>query len=381
MSVNYGFRFGIGLTDSSGRPFPLDTSLFTINFYQRTFVKNGDIYQPVISSLGFKLWDESDMDITNKEYIARGLNAALYCPENKNYKISGNYLSNNFQYMSFSIVKWAGSGWQPSSVINASLKKIIVSVAIMSYYLDFNDYNTPIKTKFDDHSTFQILQSFSKELKLYLKLSEAVLDDDYFRIKSSSKTQFFEIESRLEDVQELPNDVVINFGIFLASTRDTYNRNVFSIFDLFGVVGGLFGLMSSIWSFIIGFIATQIMLSSVFKRLYFTNISNSEFEIFQHNKEKQEKLFDRENKEELKNNKNSAIDSKFEDDKSYADLLSKNIKGKKKIKREAHVDDENKLEDIKRTLLSRRKYQASYYHKILKFIPNCLWKYKGIQRK
>ena len=139
--------------------------------------------------------------------------------------------------------------------------------------------------------------------------------------------------------------------------------------------------MSSIWSFIIGFIATLIMLSSVFKRLYFTNISNSEFEIFQHNKEKQDKLFAEENKEELKNNKNSAIDSKFEDDKSYADLLSKNIKGKKKIKREAHVDDENKLEDIKRTLLSVRKYQASYYHKILKFIPNCLWKYKGIQRK
>ena len=65
----------------------------------------------------------------------------------------------------------------------------------------------------------------------------------------------------------------------MASTRDKYERIVFSIFDLFGIVGGLYGLLSSLWGLIIGFIATQIMLSSVFRRLYFTNIfSVNEFE-------------------------------------------------------------------------------------------------------
>ena len=87
---------------------------------------------------------------------------------------------------------------------------------------------------------------------------------------------FFEVENRLDDMQNYSFNSVIDIGIFIASTRDTYSRTVFSIFDLFGAIGGLYGLMSSIWGFIVGFIATHIMLSSVFRRLYFTNILDTD---------------------------------------------------------------------------------------------------------
>ena len=137
-------------------------------------------------------------------------------------------------------------------------------------------FSTPIKQNFDDRNTFYILPSFSKQIKIYLKLSEANLNDDYLRFQESTSTKFFEVENRLEDLQILTLDSVIDIGIFIASTRDTYSRTVFSIFDLFGAIGGLYGLMSSIWGFIVGFIATHIMLSSVFRRLYFTNISNTD---------------------------------------------------------------------------------------------------------
>ena len=112
-----------------------------------------------------------------------------------------------------------------------------------------------------------------------LIVSEADLTDDYLRYDSSTSSQFFEIESRSEDLQVLTRNSVIDIAILMASSRDKYERIVFSIFDLFGIVGGLYGLLSSLWGLIIGFIATQIMLSSVFRRLYFTNIfSVDEFE-------------------------------------------------------------------------------------------------------
>ena len=72
--------------------------------------------------------------------MSRGLNSSLYCPGSKNYKISGNYLSKNYYYLSAKIVKCSGTGWQSSTAIDSALQQIIVSVAVMSSYMDFNDY-------------------------------------------------------------------------------------------------------------------------------------------------------------------------------------------------------------------------------------------------
>ena len=102
--------------------------------------KNGSLYLPVHTPLGYRLWDSSDLSISNTEYLARGLNSSLYCPGSKNYKISGNYLSKSFNYVSAKIIKCIGTGWQSSTAIDSALQQIIVSVAIIGSYMDFNDY-------------------------------------------------------------------------------------------------------------------------------------------------------------------------------------------------------------------------------------------------
>ena len=63
----------------------------------------------------------------------------------------------------------------------------------------------------------------------------------------------------------------IYISILLGPNKDTYTRTVFTIMDLFGKVGGIYGLLQSSCGFFIGFISYQIMLSSVFRRLYFVN--------------------------------------------------------------------------------------------------------------
>ena len=86
-------------------------------------------------------------------------------------------------------------------------------------------------------------------------------------------------------------------------------------------------------------------------------------------------------KKRIENSKDSAINSRFEDDKSFVDLLSKNLKINNRLENDICNNDENELGNIKRILVNRRRYQANFCHKILKFIPNCLWRYKGIQKK
>ena len=46
--------------------------------------------------------------------------------------------------------------------------------------------------------------------------------------------------------------------------------------DLFGNAGGVYGLLQTIWGILVGIVSTQIMLASVFRRLYYTDKINFE---------------------------------------------------------------------------------------------------------
>ena len=53
--ADYGFYFGVALTDIFGKAKPLDPTLFTIEFTQGTTIKLGDYYQFKRTQLGYKL--------------------------------------------------------------------------------------------------------------------------------------------------------------------------------------------------------------------------------------------------------------------------------------------------------------------------------------
>ena len=108
---------------------------------------------------------------------------------------------------------------------------------------------------------------------MYAKLNKANLDDDYLKLKSSEEREFFSVE-RVQNDSTIDNESIFNGSIFIDPNRDFYQRIVFKILDLFGTIGGIFGLLTSAWGFIIEIISVQVMLSSVFRRLYYNNNIN-----------------------------------------------------------------------------------------------------------
>ena len=97
---DYGFAFGVTITDTDGMPLVLDPTYFTLQISENTFIKINGYYTPKYSDLGYKLWDATDMPGMNAEYLARGLSSSMYCPVNKRYRVSGNYMSSNYHYVS-----------------------------------------------------------------------------------------------------------------------------------------------------------------------------------------------------------------------------------------------------------------------------------------
>ena len=106
-------------------------------------------------------------------------------------------------------------------------------------------------------------------MKIYSRLNKVTLDDDYMMIKSAKNQEFFSVDNIRNDIGAFSPDYVAEAVILLDSYRDLYQRNAFTILDLFGIIGGIFGLLTSAFGFLLSMITTQIMLSSVFRRLYY----------------------------------------------------------------------------------------------------------------
>ena len=381
--TNYGFAFGVAFTDAWGNPLTLDPTYFTLSIVQNTVVNDNGVYKIKGTDLGAKLCDSTDFPNLSSQYKSRSLNSALYCPVNKNYKLAGNYLANNYQFIGIFLNRCKGTNWKPTALINSLIPGITANVAILNSYMDFNDYSNPVKSYFDDRASFYLLTAYAKVAKIYAKLNKAVLDDDYLKLKSTTTKEFFSVDRISNDVATFDYDVVAEVGILLDPNRDTYHRTVFTILDLFGTLGGIFGLLTSACGAIIGIMTTQIMLSSVFRRLYYTNKLNFDslaIKIMDRSRKIASVLVEEDKQPDKKNNKSYTTKLKYDDSKSYSDI-------------DVRLDDNNQTSEINKTndefvlhklrtaLKYRKKYQANCVHKWLTFIPSCMWPYKGILKK
>ena len=114
-----------------------------------------------------------------------------------------------------------------------------------------------------------MLANYQKSISIYVKRNKATFNDDYLKIKSATIREFFNVGKIISDLGADSANTVYEASILLDPSKDVYQRSVFTIMDLFGVIGGIYGLLISGWGLLVGIISSQILLSSVFRRLYY----------------------------------------------------------------------------------------------------------------
>ena len=78
-----------------------------------------------------------------------------------------------------------------------------------------------------------------------MKRNKATFDDDYFKLKSAKSEEFFCLNKVISDIGSVDLNTAYEATIYLDPSKDIYQRNVFTIMDLFGVIGGIYGLLIS----------------------------------------------------------------------------------------------------------------------------------------
>ena len=154
----------MGISDSQGQ-------LFYNESYFRFVVVQGNVSRDGLS-LDFngyvvetKEWDSEILQyVTQKEGDDP---SATRCLKHENYTMSGAYASKNYEYLSVNV--WRCSPldnitWASDAEIDANLNGGRLNFVFLNSYVDFDDYDTVIKTYSDERyallNIFHIFRSF-----------------------------------------------------------------------------------------------------------------------------------------------------------------------------------------------------------------------------
>ena len=361
--------FGVLMLNSRGQPVQMDPTYFTLKFLEITYYRNGIELVGNATDLGTQDWG-NDFPVISDMFRTYNLSGALTCPLNKNYRVSGNYLSAIRRILNIRLYRWAGSPlWHTKAEIDAKMQDTLFNVVIYNWYVDFDDYDSPIKAYFDDIYSYQLAPGFNKQLKLYIKQNDVELNDAFVQISNSKEMSFLSVDRFTLDLfSESSSGEIFDVTVRLDPYKDSYQRVVYSLLDVFGTVGGVFQVFQTVFGVIIGIITTEAFLSSAFRRLYFTSNNCSPSETNQGHTISKRPSFQK-RVEEIKENRDRcdsimSINSRYDDSRQASDV---NVKVQSRRDSFINSEEDNTLllSRLKGILSRRRKYLALSYHKCL----------------
>ena len=235
-----------------------------------------------VSSLTNFEWDNSFGEL---EDLGR-TEAGNFCPNMTGKDLKGNSLHpNETRYYRFIFLTWKSSSNNNECLKNEDSEKLLdgspISIYMKNNYVDFNDFDNPIKnyTALLDNYKFQIGRV--KILKIRVALNEIILEDSLFNIFSKPKIKRFKtIEDTYEaddkEVSETRGKVVIR--VELDSKVHQYRRTVQNFLDVTGKLGGIFEILEIILGSLIGFYASNRFKKNLFQEIVYCQREIKELE-------------------------------------------------------------------------------------------------------
>jgi hypothetical protein len=159
--------------------------------------------------------------------------------------------------------------------------------------MDFEDYEEVVKSYMDDSITYRIMPNFIKEATVFVRKNEAEFEDSFVQFGFKDKKKFVSISTTNVDLYHRRAHVMTSATVrfVIDPKQETYERVIFSIFDLTGQVGGLYEVFEVVGAFVIGYFTEKLFYYSMFKRIYHVKASIPERNCWEFDQIQKEKTF------------------------------------------------------------------------------------------
>ena len=191
-------------------------------------------------------------------------------------------MEDNFQlnrkYIQIELEKWQNSTkssvvWKSPSEINDVVLKTKVLFGLIQKYFDSDDYETPIKRIFDSRFSYQLLTKLHKKSSLFIKRTNIALYDNIWNPDAKVDYSYYSAESYKDDFEviETTENNLLTLYLVQDSTSESFERRVYTVMDLFGQLGGIYGILTIIGGYLVNSFWDKMYQYSFFNKLYFVN--------------------------------------------------------------------------------------------------------------
>ena len=256
----------------------LDPTYFTFEILQTNIYKvEGPIgFQYNSTKIPFEFCGKNIQQITQSLINATDFSKYI-CPTNRDFFVSSNFNSKNYEIIQLSFHKWTGPSWKSSTEIENVFLNHNIDFSIVSSYFDFSDYENPVHLYLQDLNYFFIMSDIYQETSYHVFQNQGILNDNLFfgSQGASSKVNFYSIEKKYTNYGKT-NAFNDYFNIFISLDQQVnqYKRTVYSFVDMLGFLGGIFGLMKSIAFVLVQFVANRKFYVFVISNLSSTLLPN-----------------------------------------------------------------------------------------------------------
>ena len=141
-----------------------------------------------------------------------------------------------------------------------------------TYYMDSNDYNTPLKPYFDVNLDWGLAPGLQKTMHITIQDNKFTDNNNIMGADTENEYEFYSIKS-IRDDYSLEDDThqLINIIIQLDNGKINIERSTYTILDVVADVGGYMELVRFLFYYFVSTFSTRKFLSFIYKRMYFTN--------------------------------------------------------------------------------------------------------------
>ena len=200
------------------------------------------------------------------------------CLKNKDYSLQGDFFSDTFREIEVVLKKCTGPTCKSNAEIQQGINNLDLTFIVVNAYLDFTDYNDPVKHYIDDLIFFHLESTRHKKSTVFVMKSEVDLADYLLQVGQSwvgyfslvEKTRAFDDSFHEYD----PNDDDTGKYSSIILRFDTkyyqYGRTVYTVLQFLGDVGGLQSSLLMVGAVLVSFFTHRLFLASIMKEMYYT---------------------------------------------------------------------------------------------------------------
>eukprot|EP00347_Sterkiella_histriomuscorum_P015758 403355792 len=270
-SLGFNFAFGIGKD--------LDPSIgvYTLNYVIQKSNNSTSTKIKTKIPLTHSPCNFTNFGYSDQQQFSESLVPTLRCIDQGQVdtQLQGDYYSQNYTYIEVQLQRCQNSN---TSTVICKTKEEIQNyftlqrfwVLYVNSYFDFKSFGQEINYYLDDSLYYDLERDASKQTNIFIQRNLIKLQDDYVQYGQSQDKEFFQIQKALLNVDDNAYDNLNYIRAFIRMDKnyDIYERQIYSLGQILGELGGLKTSLFLIFSTLVGIYAQKITYLKISQEIF-----------------------------------------------------------------------------------------------------------------